>query len=118
MQENEKKGNEEKARSDSPGMDLSVFQPRGKRRCVIQNESKKAKEEWWSDEDEDEEKHDVDNNGKADVTDDENGKNISLLLNRVVIGQLKIKKSKPCHINENGNSEFFLSVYKNTHHDN
>lgn len=40
-------------RSDSPGIDLSIFQPRGKRKCVIQNELKKQRtEDWWSDDDE------------------------------------------------------------------
>ena len=43
-------------RSDSPGLDLSVFQPRGKRKCVIQNELKKQRtDNWYSDEEEDEE---------------------------------------------------------------
>ena len=43
-------------RSDSPGLDLSVFQPRGKRKCVIQNELKKQRtDNWYSDEEEEEE---------------------------------------------------------------
>ena len=47
-------------RSDSPGLDLSVFQPRGKRKCVIQNELKKQRtDDWWSDEDEDDEDDEV-----------------------------------------------------------
>ncbi|XP_047124990.2 uncharacterized protein LOC100211249 isoform X1 [Hydra vulgaris] len=49
-----KHGETQKCRPDSPGLDLSIFQPRGKRKCVIQNEGKRGKEEeWWSADDAD-----------------------------------------------------------------
>ena len=58
------------ARSDSPGLDLSVFKPRGKRRCVIENEGKRAtkKRGWWSDEDEaDDEEEEMEMGGLQDA---------------------------------------------------
>eukprot|EP00111_Clytia_hemisphaerica_P019533 TCONS_00057580-protein len=58
-----KKPEEEPAirRSDSPGIDLSIFQPRGKRKCVLQNELKKQQnDDWFSDDEEEIQDHDND----------------------------------------------------------
>jgi hypothetical protein len=48
-------------RSDSPGIDLSIFQPRGKRKCVLESEGKRStkKRGWWSDEDEEIDEEDL-----------------------------------------------------------
>lgn len=47
-------------RSDSPGLDLSVFQPRGKRKCVIRNETRRDRTDWWNLEVDDEVKDEED----------------------------------------------------------
>ena len=40
-------------RDDGPGLDLSIFEPRGKRKCVIElEERKESKKAWWEGEDE------------------------------------------------------------------
>ena len=54
-------------------MDLSVFQPRGKRKCVIRNESRnKHRSEWWDlGVDGEHEKRDDDEEGEDDEQDGE-----------------------------------------------